>query len=171
MADNETKRGNEKDAKNPVQFITPPHSIRLKVSGSGGPTPEMLAKAEAAINKLSDDYPTWAIKDVEKLSAMVRAIDPAAADVKEKVDECFRMAHDMRGQGGSFGYPLMTRIANSFCRFIEAVPNIDAPAVAICAAHVDAMHAVISNKVSGTGGEIGGQIAAGLETAVQKYKA
>lgn len=167
--DRKSGDGKKKGTGAPVQMITPPHPIKMKVSGGGGPSPEMLAKAEAAISKMSDDYPTWAADDVSKLGKMIKAVDPASPDAKEKLEECFRMAHDMRGQGGSFGYPLMTRIANSLCRFIEALPQIDKGGLAICSAHVDAMHAVIGNRVSGTGGEIGGQIAAGLETAVQKY--
>ncbi len=166
MADNEQK---PKEGGAPVQMITPPHPIKAKVSGSGGPTKEMLAKAEAAITKMSDDYPVWAVKDVEKLGDLIKAVDPAAEDADDQLQACFRMAHDMRGQGGSFGYPLMTRIANSLCRFIESIPKLDTGALAICSAHVDAMHAVIGHRVSGSGGEIGGQIAAGLETAVQKY--
>jgi hypothetical protein len=154
-----------------VQIITPPNLLKQKVSGSGGPTPDMLAKAEAAISQMSDDYPNWALVDVDRLGAMVAEAKPSDASGKEVLGEAFKLAHDMRGQGGSFGYPLMTRIANSFCRFIEALDNVDAGALEICDAHVKSMRAVLQNRVKGDGGTLGAQIADGLETAVQRYKA
>lgn len=154
-----------------VQIINPPHPLKHKVSGGGGPSPEMLAKAEAAIAKMSDDYPTWATQDVDALSALVAKLEPGIDSESEPVREAFRLAHDMRGQGGSFGYPLMTRIANSFCRFTEKVDALDAGGIGILETHVNAMRAVIGNRVKGTGGEVGDQIADGLDAAVQKYLA
>lgn len=166
MNDGNDDQGSKKAG---VEIINPPNTIKEKVSGSGGPTPEMLARAEAAIAEMSDDYPDWAAKDVDALEALVAKLSPGIATDDEPVREAFRKAHDMRGQGGSFGYPLMTRIANSFCRFTETVESLDADAIGILETHVDAMRAVIGNKVKGTGGDVGAQIADGLDAAVQKY--
>ncbi|MEQ8604617.1 MAG: phosphorelay protein [Marivibrio sp.] len=168
MSDQSNGGGKKNDA---VQIINPPHPLKHKVSGGGGPSPEMLAKAEAAIAKMSDDYPNWASKDVETLSALVARIEPGVDNEAEPVREAFRLAHDMRGQGGSFGYPLMTRIANSFCRFTEKVDVLDAGGVGILETHVNAMRAIVGNRVKGTGGEMGDQIADGLDAAVRKYLA
>ena len=129
----------------------------------------MLAKAEAAISNMADDYPSWAVDDVDRLDALVKSTEPGAGNGKERMQEAFKLAHDMRGQGGSFGYPLMTRIARSLCRFVESLDNVDPGALEICAAHVNSMRAVLQNRVKGTGGPIGAQIADGLETAVKKY--
>lgn len=152
-----------------VQIIRPPNTIKTKVSGSGGPSQEMLAKAEAAISKMSEDYPEWAMNDVERLDILIKQAKPGVGSGKELMEAAFKLAHDMRGQGGSFGYPLMTRIANSLCRFVEELKAVDEGALQICMAHVKSMRAVLQSKVKGTGGEIGAQIAEGLETAVEKY--
>lgn len=160
---------NNDSSQNSAQIINPPHMIKNKVSGSGGPSAEMLAKAEAAISKMADDYPTWAIHDVDRLGDMLKSAKTGVGNGKELLDEAFKLAHDMRGQGGSFGYPLMTRIANSFCRYVEKLEEVDKSALEICNAHVTSMHAVLTNRVKGDGGKIGAQIAAGLEQAVEKY--
>ncbi|MEQ8440373.1 MAG: phosphorelay protein [Alphaproteobacteria bacterium] len=162
MAENNGNKG-------AVEVITPPNTIKQKVSGSGGPTPEMLAKAEAAINQMSEDYPTWAIDDVERLGTLIAEAKPGVGNGKVLLSEAFKMAHDMRGQGGSFGYPLMTRIANSFCRFVEGLEELDKHSLEICNAHVKSMRAILQNKVKGTGGPTGAQIADGLEMAVKRY--
>jgi hypothetical protein len=85
------------------------------------------------------------------------------------MQESFKLVHDMRGQGGSFGFPLITRIAGSYCRFVESLENVDPGALEICQAHANAMRAVLLNNVTGSGGSIGTQIADGLEKAVQKH--
>jgi chemotaxis protein histidine kinase CheA len=129
----------------------------------------MLAKAQAAIAKMSDDYPGWAMDDVNNLEKLIQDVEPGSGTGREQLRDAFKLAHDMRGQGGSFGFPLMTRIANSFCRFAEGLDTIDQGALEICMAHVNAMRAILQNDVRGTGGPIGAQIADGLELAVQKY--
>ncbi|MDF1748966.1 MAG: Hpt domain-containing protein [Alphaproteobacteria bacterium] len=160
---------NEDQKKVAVEIIKPLHPIKEKVSGSGGPSPEMLAKAQAAISKMSDDYPGWAIQDVETLEKLIQDATPGVGNGREKMHDAFKLAHDMRGQGGSFGFPLMTRIANSFCRFVEGLKEVDEGALGICMAHVNAMRAILQNNVRGTGGPIGDQIADGLELAVKRY--
>lgn len=169
MSEDRKKAKSEDGAKADVQIITPPNLLKQKVSGSGGPTPEMLARAEAAVSQMSDDYPGWALDDVNRLGAMVAEVAPTDANGKDVLGDAFKLAHDMRGQGGSFGYPLMTRIANSFCRYVESLNTVDAGALEICDAHVKSMRAVLQNRVKGDGGAIGAQIAEGLETAVQRY--
>lgn len=160
----------EQNPKDSVEVITPPHSIKDKVGRGGRPSKDMLAKAEAAISKMSEDYPEWAMNDVDRLEALVQGTKPATGNGRVVMEDAFKLAHDMRGQGGSFGYPLMTRISNSFCRFVEELEAVDEAAVQICKAHVQSMRAVLSNKVKGNGGSIGAQIAEGLEAAVNRYK-
>lgn len=158
------------DAKRPdVEIFTPPHPLKSKVKGGGAPTAEMLARAEAAVAKMSDDYPAWAAEEVEALAAVVDGLEPGARRADDAVRQAFQMAHDMRGQGGSFGYPLMTRIANSCCRFLDRLETLDAGAVAILKTHINAMRAVIGNRVKGDGGPIGAKIADGLDAAVERY--
>jgi tryptophan 2,3-dioxygenase len=169
MSDDDNESGAKKPKSDSVQIFNPPHLLKHKVKGGGGPSPEMLAKAQEAISKMSDDYPTWAIQDVDRLEGHVATLAAGDETKGEKVREAFHVAHDMRGQGGSFGYPLVTRIANSFCRFTEKMETLDDGAIGILQTHVNALRAVIGNRVSGTGGATGTQIADGLEQAVQKY--
>lgn len=165
MQDNDGNAGDNAG----VQFFTPPNTVREKVTGSGGPTKEMLAKADAAISKMTEDYPNWAIQDVDRLGELV---DSEANDGKRdetRLQEAYKLSHDMRGQGGSFGYPMITGVAGSFCSFVNSLDTLDDKAVAILHAHVKAMRAVLLNKISGDGGPIGEKILDGLQKAVAKY--
>jgi hypothetical protein len=74
----------------------------------------------------------------------------------------------MKGQGGSFGYPLMTAVGNSLCRFLEKVDKLPDSALEVVAVHVDTMRVVISNKMEGEGGKMGDRLLNGLDLVVNK---
>lgn len=154
-----------------AQIFSPPNTVRQKVTGSGGPTPEMLAKADAAIKKMTEDYPSWAINEVDRLGELIQSEADDQSRDQERLKEAYKLSHDMRGQGGSFGYPMITGVAGSFCNFVNSLDAIDGKAVDILQAHVKAMRAVLQNRIAGDGGPIGAKILDGLNKAVAKYAA
>ena len=130
---------------------------------------ERVAQAEAAITKMQEDYPNWAVEDVLRLEQYLRDAVPADGTGKLSYPDAFKIVHDMRGQGGSFGYPLITRVAGSFCKFMELANPMTPQALTICAAHAKAMRTILEKRVTGHGGELGDKIASGLENAADKY--
>lgn len=72
--------------------------------------PEALARAEAALAALSDAYLAWADADLAKLRAAMEPFRPEAL---------FAVAHDIKGQAGTFGFPLVTELAHRLCRALE----------------------------------------------------
>ena len=130
---------------------------------------ERVANAEATIRKMTEDFPIWALEDIDKLDSQLRDAEPTSGNGKATLAEAFKIVHDMRGQGGSFGYPLITRISGSFCRFLESVNDVTPQALAISNAHAKALRTVLENRISGNGGEMGDKIATGLEKAAAKY--
>lgn len=73
----------------------------------------MLAQAEAAVAGLSADYATTAREDCAALKAALAA---------KEAEQAFDLAHNLKGQGGSFGYPLITDFAHQVCEAIRDVP-------------------------------------------------
>ncbi len=161
----------------PVEIFHPPNRLRSKVSDQGAPLSEKLTKAEDTIRQLSQDYPNWALEDLAKLEAIFTRVEAenksgiTEGDIPAKtaLREAYRVSHDMRGQGGSFGYPLITHIATSLCRFIDTLETADKPARAILTAHAAAMRAILENNISGEGGPLGHRIVTGLEQATANY--
>lgn len=74
-------------------------------------SPEALARAEAALAALSGDFRAWVEADLARLRAALDPFQPA---------RLFAIAHDIKGQAGTFGYPVATELANRLCRLIEA---------------------------------------------------
>lgn len=131
---------------------------------------DALEAAEKALNKMSEDYPDW----VSGLIVKLQEQHGRCVDTPEKRHEFFEeinhIAHDMKGQGGTFGYPLITDFADSLYGFTIKKPgDISDNQIELVKSHVDSMRAVIRGRVSGDGGEIGAELAKSLEEAIKKY--
>ena len=77
--------------------------------------PAALALAEAALGNLAADYPRWLEADLERALASLE--HPA------QPQQCFAILHDIKGQAGTFGYPLVSAVAQHLCRAIQAGQN------------------------------------------------
>ncbi|HJO69693.1 MAG TPA: Hpt domain-containing protein [Rhodospirillales bacterium] len=159
MAESETPR-----------IITPPNTLKSKV-GVGGPKavdPAVLKRAEEAIANLGDDYLDWVQEDIKKLEDGLSALKAAKGGGRDLLDTIFRVAHEIKGQGGSFGYNLMTLIGDQLCRFVEDMAEAGPPEVEVIGLHVDALKIVIANRMQGDGGQAGQALLRGLEKVVAK---
>ncbi len=152
------------------QLIHPPNPLKMKV-GVGGPgavTPEALERAEAVIADLADDYLAWAEEDLTKLQAAMASLKAAEGDNSAEVEAIFQIAHDVKGQGGSFGYQLMTEIGDHLCRFLESLESANPAEIDVIGLHIDALRLVISEKMKGDCGKAGNSLYKGLEMVVAK---
>lgn len=133
-------------------------------------SPEAMEAAQAALSKMSEDYPDW----VSGLIVKLQEQHSRCVDTLEKRHEFFeeinRIAHDMKGQGGTFGYPLITTFSDSLYGFTVKRPGeITDNQVELVKSHLDAMRAVIRGRVAGPGGEIGEELTKSLNEAIAKY--
>lgn len=158
-------------ARSGVEVVQPPHKIREKVSVSAaGVSPEMLERAEKVISSLSEDYLVWVDEDLHRLQGLYELLEKTPpADAGPVLRELFSVAHDMKGQGGSFGYGLVTVIANMLCRLVEKLEgDWRVHYLAVIKVHVDALRLVISERMEGDGGRAGERMISGLEATLTK---
>ena len=106
-----------------------------------------VAKTNGHIEELTAAYET-ALADSNQRPAMIRRIA--------------KIAHDMKGQGGSFGFPLMSEVAKSLGQFCRHAPNPSADCLAAVAAHLDAMRTVMAEDLRGDIGSAGRALLAAL---------
>lgn len=151
------------------------NKLRDKTAGLGGEmaeiNPEALALAEKALSDMSEDYPDWVSKEIEKLAELHRRCVDTPETRKDFFSEIAALAHDMKGQGGTFGFPLITAFAESLYRFSDNKGQMLDSDVELIKSHVDAMRAVIKGRISGDGGEIGKEMQASLDQAIRKKTA
>lgn len=168
MAEAEANEGREKKKGGKAEYITPPHTIRTKVSGGGPLTSQMLKKAEDVVQQHAEKYIERAQEQVDALVEVVRQTQGATDDREQLFEKIFLQAHDIRGLGSTFGYTLVTNIAASLCNFVESADKDNDGVMEVLNAHVDALRGMIGNDVKGDGGPIGREILDGLMQAVAK---
>ena len=155
---------------NPPQVIRPPNPLRAKVGGFGGINADAIAKAEAALKAMSAQFGQWLQDEIVKL-------DQAQADIRAKgytpetAEALYFRAHDLKGLGATYQYPLVTRIAGSLCRLMDdGEKRMQAP-VAILDAHIDAIRAVVRDEIQTDEHPVGRELAETLEARVTEHLA
>ena len=66
----------------------------------------------------------------------------------------------MKGQGGSFGYPLVSQLGSALCRQLETAPPPGSAGMERVTALVTAIGRVIRERLAGDGGEEGKRLRA-----------
>ena len=153
-----------------LEIINPPNALKKKVGtgGAGAVDLEALERAEKVIAGMTGSYLEWVVEDLKKIDAAYAKLAAATGDRKEEMNGVFQVSHDIKGQGGSFGYDLMTAIGNELCRLIEKADKIGAGEVEATKLHIDAMKLVIGEDLKGNGGKQGEQMLSGLQKVCDK---
>ncbi len=132
---------------------------------------EALERAEQVISGMTGSYLTWVAEDLNKIDVAFAALKAASGDRKEEMNGIFLVAHDIKGQDGSFGYNLMTAIGNELCRFIEKTDKTGPGVIEAIKLHIDALKLVIAEDMKGNGGKAGEKMLSGLQQICDKLVA
>lgn len=127
----------------------------------------VLARAEAAVADLAKDYAKWALADVAKARAALSAASDGRADRSRHVEALFRVAHDLKGQGASFGFPLITKLGQSLCALTrDRARQYQDKHLDLAQSHLEAIELVLTKGIKGEGGKVGAELVAKLEGRV-----
>lgn len=157
MSDNQT-----------VQVIRTPNTLRLKVGGRlGGIDPAAIAKAEAALKSLSGNFSEWLNDELVKLEAARQRIRSDGLTV-ETAETLYLRAHDLKGLGATYEFPLVTRIAGSLCKLIDDPDTrLEAP-MFLVDAHIDGIKAAVRGNIRTEDHPVGRGLVEELEGRVAK---
>ena len=153
-----------------LEIINPPNALKQKVGtgGAGAVDSEALERAEQVFTGMTGSYLNWVAEDLVKIYNSYTALKATEGDRKEELNGVFQVAHDIKGQGGSFGYDLMTAIGNELCRFIEKSDKTGPGEIEAIKLHIDALKLVIAEDLKGNGGKAGEQMLSGLQKICDK---
>nr|WP_262923352.1 Hpt domain-containing protein [Brevundimonas diminuta] len=159
----------ESAVSNSSNVFRPPNALRAKVGGGfGGIDANAIAKAEEALKAMSAQFGQWLQDELVKL-------DQAQADIRAKgymaetAEALYFRAHDLKGLGATYQYPLVTRIAGSLCRILDdAEKRMQAP-LPLVDAHIDAIKAVVRDEIQTDEHPVGRDLAETLEARVAEH--
>ena len=154
---------------NPAQVIRPPNALKAKVGGGFGIDASAIARAEEALKAMSGQFGQWLQDEIDKL-------DAAQADIRAKgftpetAEALYFRAHDLKGLGATYQYPLVTRMAGSLCKLLDdSTRRMDVPPV-LLDAHVDAIKAVVRDEIKTDEHPTGRILAEALEAQVAAHR-
>ena len=127
--------------------VTQPPSLRLKLGGRfGAIDPSAIAKAEAALKSLSGNFTQWLNDEVVKLDAARQRVRDEGVNV-ETMETLYLRAHDLKGLGTTYEFPLITRIGASLCRLIDDKDKRLTVSLPLVDAHIDAIKAAVRDSI------------------------
>jgi HPt (histidine-containing phosphotransfer) domain-containing protein len=125
------------------EVIRPEHKLRkaLLDTPTAAGKDELVARAEAALAGLADEFGAWMEEECNRLD---QARNNIAADglTAANKEQLFRAAHDIKGQAATFGFPAVAAAADSLCRLIEYTPGVNRIPSKLIDHHVDAVRAI-----------------------------
>lgn len=149
------------------QTIPANNALRLKTGGGrlGAIDPAAIAKAEAALKNLAGNFGQWLSDEIAKLSA-ARAEAATANFSAAAMETLYLRAHDLKGLGTTYGFPLITRIAGSLCRLIDDKDRRTIAEIGLVDAHIDAIKAAVRDDIRTEEHETGRVLVEELERRV-----
>jgi hypothetical protein len=152
--------------------IVPPHRLKAAVRHTSEPgeiAMDVIAKAEAALAVLKDEFRGWMDTECDRLEAARQALhrDGASGPI---VKTLFLASHDVKGDAATLGFPLAGKIAGSLCRLLDHAPDPRRCPLVLVDRHVEAIRAIVRESVRDAT-PVGVEVAEQLAILVEKFLA
>jgi hypothetical protein len=156
-----------------VRVFNPPQTLAAKVEigGPGAVDMATLERAEQVISDMAGDYINWVQEDLRLIQEAMDEVKSSGGESEGAMSRVFAISHDIKGQGGSFGYDLMTMVGDDLCRIIDHSKKADTSVLDVMQVHIDTMKLIIKSEMKGDGGAEGVKLLKGLELVASKVQA
>ncbi len=118
----------------------------------------MVREAEAALEELR---PAFEAELDNAVGGLTKTWGTSGAEANaESLSVLFRLAHDLKGQGRSFGFDLLTDVAASLCKLLVNLGKTEPNAWRFQAIdmHVRSIQLIAGKKIKGDGGPLGREL-------------
>jgi len=129
-------------------------------------TDEVRTKIEATIMESKDDFSNEVLG---KLREMRRLAAEAETDEFQRIfilNNITDLAFDVKGMGGTFGFPLLTHLAKSLHDFMSKMALPNDRQFEVISIHIDALYVVLARGITGVGGRLEKELLDSLRIAV-----
>lgn len=135
-----------------IRILPPPDVARkVTIGGPGAVTPERLEQAQKAIEAEAAAYPDRARGDLRALQELVARMAAEGCPKGSELEAAFlRRVYEIKGQGGTFGYPSMTAVAHHLYLMGRARDLGDPRIIEAIKVHIDTMSLILKGRITGT---------------------
>lgn len=155
-----------------VKYITPPVNLRQKQKLAGVTSTidgVWLDAAEKSMGNSKFDYLEAVGEDLSRLHAAYEAALKDEVGRVTRIQELYAIVQTIKGQGSSFGYPLISNVGAQLARFLEDCgDNLTDAQMEGVKVHVETLRLIMQQKMEGDGGPMGQKIVAGLALVIKK---
>lgn len=144
-----------------VRVLNPPNFLKQKIKMAPGVLDELLAHADRMVEGLQGEFDAATDMRIRRLSEAFERRWLLSASRDAAVLELRRLCHDIKGEAGTFGYPLLSDIAELFGDYLRETPGAAQRREAV-KGYIDAFQVMWMHKIKGEGGEHGRQLLASL---------
>jgi HPt (histidine-containing phosphotransfer) domain-containing protein len=161
--------GQEGAAPTVARIINPPNFLRQKIKVAPGLLEDILERAERMVAALQGEFEAGTELRIRRLADAFRRWQlPVTRE--DAIRDLRRLCHDIKGEAGTFGYPLLGDIGDLFGDYLRETPAATQRREAI-KGYIDTFNVVWGQKIKGEGGELGRQLIASLMTLNEKAQA
>lgn len=151
----------------------PPHGLKTAIIQTSEPGDIALgpvANAEKALATLKVEFHGWMQAECDRLESARNSLH-LGGPTSTALSMLFRATHDIKGDAATLGYPLAGRLAGSLCRLLDNSPDRRRIPVVVVDRYVDAIRAIVREKVRDTSEPTAAEIAEQLAILVEKFLA
>lgn len=149
-----------------AEIIVQPSPLRDKVSLLRDGEADPVALAEKEVEEQGKTYLDRARDELLELRDAFASGMADAACRPDALRRMFTVAHDMKGQGKSFGYDMITSIGSSLSELLRDRTEMEDSGMKVVKLHIDALGVVFDHDLKGEGGEQGRLLLARLSGLV-----
>lgn len=129
-------------------MIIPPNNLKKKVKITivkDGTETEAIDNADAAMDAMGDKFKEWLEDEVSKFDKCRK--DMCANPNAENMAALHIVAHDVKGQAQTMGFPLITLVSASLCKLIEVWNNVETFPLDLLNNHVDSIKVMLAQDI------------------------
>jgi len=136
----------------------------LNLELSEAETRKVEGVVEAASGRFLDEIG----EKLQGLRGQSAKVGPGHPDLPAYLESVRAVSLDIKGMGGTFGYPLMSAVAKSLNNFAKTLDDANEVQLTVIRHHIDALHVILAQSITGEGGQTESDLLGALHAATQK---
>lgn len=154
-----------------VRYFPSPKTIRERIGKGFEFDAEAIEEAQHALEQWSEDFADWTRIHVEKLDqALAKCAQLNVRGRRDVLSEINHHAHELRGLGGTFGFPLVTSVSMSLFDLTLGKVTPTDECLSLVRTHIDTLRAIIRENVRGEGGPVGQELVQELNVLNKDFR-